>query len=75
MFDLDPATLVASIFISLVGWGFFRYGRKMKRTPQVVLGVVLMGYPYVVTNVIAMFAIAAVLIGGFWYALKQGIIY
>jgi hypothetical protein len=75
MFDFSAESLIASIVVSGIGFVFFSYGKKMKRMPQIVLGLVLMGYPYVVTNVIAMLAIAAVLIGGFWYALKQGIIY
>ncbi|HTM43678.1 MAG TPA: hypothetical protein VL137_01915 [Polyangiaceae bacterium] len=75
MFDFDTGSLIASIVVSSIGFVFFSYGKKLKRMPQLVLGLVLMVYPYFITNMIAMFAVAAVLIGGFWYALKQGIIY
>lgn len=34
------------IFISLVGFVFLRYGKKMADGPAIVVGLVLMIYPY-----------------------------
>jgi hypothetical protein len=73
--DLEPSSLIASFIVSGAGWVFFSYGRKMKRGPQVILGLVLMVYPYFISNVLLMLGIAALLIGGFWYALRAQIIY
>jgi len=73
--NFDAGSLIASFFVSGVGFVFFSYGKKMKRMPQMGLGLVLMVYPYFITDVVAMLAIAAVLIGGFWYGLRQQIFY
>jgi hypothetical protein len=68
--DLDTASFVASLVVSSIGFVVFMYGRKQERLPQVLTGLVLMGYPYFVPNVAVMIGIAVVLLGGLWAALR-----
>ena len=68
--NLDASSLVASFVVSGVGFVLFSYGRKMGRVPHVVTGLVLMIFPYFVSNVPLMFGIGAVLCG-LLYALAR----
>jgi hypothetical protein len=70
--SLDPTWLFLSIVISIVGFALFVYGRKAARTPQLVAGVVLMVYPYFVSSAGWMTAIAAVILAGLWWSVRQG---
>jgi hypothetical protein len=45
-----------------IGLGFFIYGRKQRAPVPLVCGVVLMVFPYFVSNVLLLVAIGAVLI-------------
>lgn len=73
--DFDTGSLIASFCVSGVGFVFFSYGKKMKKAPQILLGLVLMVYPYFITSTWIMLSIAAVLIGAFWYGWKQQLFY
>jgi len=70
--NLDAGTLVAGIVVSGVGFVFFSYGRKMSRPPHVVVGVIMMVFPYFVPGVIAMFAVGALLCGLLYLATRAG---
>ncbi len=70
--DLESASFVASLIVSSIGFVAFMYGRKLERMPQIVAGLLLMGFPYFVPNVIVMGAIAAALLIGMWVALRLG---
>jgi hypothetical protein len=70
--DLDAGWLIASLVVSSVGFVLTYYGRKMRRAPQLATGVLLMAYPYFVSNLILMFVIAALLLGAMWFALRMG---
>lgn len=69
----DPSYLFASLFVSSVGFVLFRYGRKMRRAPHAVVGLISLGYPYAVDDVAVMLVIAAVLWGGLWGATRLGL--
>lgn len=71
--DLSADTLFASLLVSSVGFGFFLLGKKQLRTPQLVVGLALMIYPYFVAGPMAICGIAAGLIGGLLIALRSGI--
>ena len=71
--DFTPGSLFASLIISAVGTGFFIYGKKQERWPQLVTGCALMGYPYVVTSVPWMIGIAVVLVGALYGAVRAGL--
>jgi len=70
--NFDASSLVAGLVVSGVGFVFFSYGRKMSRPPHVITGLVLMIFPYFVGNVLAMFAIGAVLCGLLYGATRAG---
>ncbi len=70
--SLDPGSLFLSILISVVGLGFFIYGRKQRRAPQLLAGVVLMGYSYFVSSTVWMLAIAAAVLTALWSVVHLG---
>jgi hypothetical protein len=59
--NLDPGYLIANLLVSGVGFVLFSYGKKQRRFPHMVMGVVLMVYPYFVSDVALMFGIGVVL--------------
>jgi hypothetical protein len=69
---LDANTLLLSLAISSVGFVFFAYGKRQGRFPQMVAGVVLMAFPYFVSNLIAMALISVAIVGLFWLAIRLG---
>jgi len=69
---MDPWALFLSLVIGSVGMAFFIYGKKQTRIPQLVLGVLLMAYPYFISNLWLMSGIAVGLTGLFWVALRMG---
>jgi acyl-CoA reductase-like NAD-dependent aldehyde dehydrogenase len=70
--NLDGTSLLVSFVVSGIGFVAFSYGRKMSRTPQVVVGLVMMVYPYFVPNLWAMGGIAAALLAGLFLAVRSG---
>jgi hypothetical protein len=71
--DLDANALLASMAIGCVGLVAFLYGKKQSRLPQMVVGVALMVYPYFVSNLIIMAAIAAALLVALFVAVRLGL--
>ncbi|HEY2388066.1 MAG TPA: amino acid transport protein [Candidatus Binatia bacterium] len=63
---LDPTAMALGFLFGGIGFVAFRYGRKMQRVPPVVLGMVLMTYPLVVSNVAWLTVIGVSLTGGLW---------
>lgn len=70
--SFDAGSLVAGLFVSGIGFVLFEYGRRMKRMPQIGVGLVLLIFPYLVPTVWIMLTIAALLIGLLWLALMRG---
>ncbi len=58
MLDITPASLFVNLVVGSVGFGLFVYGKKAERWPHMAAGVLLMVYPYFVSNT------AALLTGG-----------
>jgi len=71
-FDFDANTILMSILVSSIGLVCFMYGKRQERFPQMVVGVLLMVYPYFVTNLILSAVIAVVLLAGLWLAVRLG---
>lgn len=69
----DGASLAVSFLTSSVGFVAFYYGKKMRRMPQMMAGLLLMIFPYFAPNIGWMlggsFAIVAVL----WLALRANL--
>lgn len=70
--SFDVSSLVASFAISSVGFVLLTYGRRMSRPPHLLAGLVLLVFPYFVGGLWIMIAIAAVLIGALWLAVRLG---
>ena len=64
------------IFLSLIpgGLGFvlFVYGKKQQRWPQLIAGLLLMGYPYFATTVMSLTVAGLGICAGLWLAIRMG---
>lgn len=70
--NLDGNSLLAGFAVSSVGMGFFMYGRKQGRAPQILFGLISMVYPYFVASPLWILGIFAGLLGAIWLALRLG---
>jgi hypothetical protein len=70
--NLDGNSLILSLVISCVGFVCFAYGKRQQRFPQMFAGVVLSVYPYFVSNLIAMAAIAVAVLVLLFVAVRLG---
>ena len=68
--DFDADSLIASLFIGGIGTVSFIYGKKQQRIPQMVVGFLLMAYPYFISNVFLMIGIAVALLAGLWASIR-----
>lgn len=71
--DIDANSLLASFVPTSIGLVLFMYGKRQARAPHIVAGLVLMIYPYFVSNILLMFGIAAVLVLGLSLAVRRGL--
>lgn len=70
--NLDLSTLLLGGFIGLIGLALVSYGRKELRIPHIVVGVILLVYPYFVGNLIASVVIAVALVAGLTLVSRLG---
>lgn len=70
--DIDGNALLLSLLIGTVGVACFVYGKRQGRLPQMLAGVTLAVYPYFVSNLILMAAIAAAVLALLWLAVRLG---
>jgi hypothetical protein len=70
--NLDANSLLLSLLIGSIGFVCFVYGKRQRRFPQMLAGVVLCVYPYFVTNLIVMSAIAVGVLALLAVAVKLG---
>jgi hypothetical protein len=71
--ELNGNSLLAEMFVSSIGFVAFMYGKKQRRFPQMLVGLLLMGFPFFLSNVLLMFGVAAALLGGLWVMLRLGL--
>jgi hypothetical protein len=69
----DPTLFTLSLVISAIGFVLSSYGRKSRRWPHGIAGVVLMVYPYFVPTPWPMAGIAAGVIAALLVALRLGL--
>jgi len=69
---LDGNSLIAGFAVSTVCMGFFMYGKKQSRPPQIAFGVIGMVYPYFVSSPGWIFGIFALLFGAMCLAVRLG---
>jgi hypothetical protein len=70
--DIDVGSLALSFLVSGIGFVLFSYGRRMTRGPQMLVGIVLMGFPYFVDNLLLVGLIAIALLSALYAALRLG---
>jgi hypothetical protein len=70
--SFDTSSLFTSVVIGLVGLSIFLYGKKQRRAPQLIAGLAMMVYPYLVPGAAWMIAIAVALVATLWLAVKLG---
>lgn len=70
--DLDANALIASLVIGSIGFVLLVYGKRQARVPHIAAGILLIAYPYFVSNVIVMAAIAALLLAALWVVVRLG---
>ena len=63
-----PAYLFGAIVFGLVGLAALRYGRRSGQARPQWIGVVLMAYPYLVPNTVALYAIGVLLCAALFVA-------
>ena len=68
--DFDANSLIASLVIGGIGTVSFIYGKRQSRLPQMVVGILLIVYPYFVPNVFLMIGIAVVLLAALWASIR-----
>jgi hypothetical protein len=69
---INAPSLMMSMLVSTIGFGFFIYGKKQERLPQLLAGFVLMTYPYFVENVPWMIGIGGVVMSALAIAVRSG---
>lgn len=63
----DPSILFSSLFIGAIGAGLFIYGKKAERFKCIAIGILMCVYPYFVSSLLLMWAIAALCVAGAWF--------
>ena len=71
--SLDPGYLLASLAVSSVGYVLFSYGRKQHRLPNMIVGVVMLVYPYFITDLAWMLGLCPVLLVVLWLLTRLGL--
>jgi hypothetical protein len=71
---MDEGTnLIVSMFAGTVGLALLVYGKKQTRIPQMVVGLLMMVYPYFMPNALFTGGVAVVLLGGLVLAVRGGL--
>jgi len=71
--DTNPSTLFAGLVVSALGVGFFIYGKKERRAPQLITGVLLSVFPFFVSGAVTTYAVAAAILVAMWIAIRRGL--
>ena len=59
---MDTALLLWGLLFSSIGLGFFIYGKKQRAVVPLVCGLVLMIFPYFISNTVVLVAIGVALV-------------
>ena len=70
--DFSANWIMASMLVSTVGGGFFIYGKKQSRLPQLVCGLAIIAESMFVSSILWMFVIAALAVVGLAAAVRAG---
>ena len=70
--DISGGQLIASFLVSTVGFSIFLFGKKQKRLPQLLGGILLMGCPYFIASVAWIYCFSGATMAGIWVASRSG---
>ena len=70
--EMTATGLFLSLLVSSVGVGFFIYGKKQNRVPQLVAGILLLVYPYFIADTWIMLGIGVAILASLWLAVRFG---
>ena len=59
--------ILGGIVFSIIGWYAFIHGKREKSVRPMVIGVLLMGYPYFVANTLLFFVIGIALTAALYF--------
>lgn len=59
--DMSTASLLWSVVFSAIGLGYFLYGKKQQYLPALICGLILMFYPYFISNTYVLFVVGVVI--------------
>ena len=71
--NLDGAQLFTGLVVSSIGLGLFLYGRKQRRGPPLLAGVILMLLPLGISSVLYSLGATVAVITGLWLAIGAGL--
>jgi len=60
---MDAATMLTSMMIGTVGFALLVYGKRNSRIPHLAVGIVLIVFPWFVSNLILQMLIALAMVG------------
>jgi hypothetical protein len=72
LLNLNPWYLVLSLVFSTIGFGYFRYGKRQGESLLLIVGVMLMVYPYFITSPLAVVVVGLFLMAGPFVAKRFG---
>lgn len=70
--NLDLGNILLASLVSLIGLALVGYGRRAVRVPHIVVGLILLVYPYFVGNLAAEVGIAVALVAGLCLVSRLG---
>ena len=62
----EQSSMAANLLVSGIGFILFSYGRKMRRMPHTAIGVIMLVYPYFITDAGLMLGVVPFLLGLLW---------
>ena len=65
--DFSTAKIFAYILFGAIGLAAFIYGKKQKYWRPMVLGIALMGYPYLISGTLALYLIGIALTAALYF--------
>jgi hypothetical protein len=71
--DFSPLSVIASLLVSSLGYGFFMYGKRQERPPQLLGGIALLLLGTFTSGAVPTLAIGSALLLGLWLALRLGL--
>jgi hypothetical protein len=59
---MEPATLIAGLVFGIYGLYFLRLGRRLNHAPSIIIGIILMVFPYFIDRIAILWTVGVSLI-------------